>query len=221
MSVPPKGLLVAAPMRFEASLISKAAPGLAVRRTGIGPRRSRRAAVYLQSSAPSMLVVMGFAGGLEQDSGAGEVVVAQELRGPRGERVRCAGAALLEAALLESGVDVRRGVIACVRRPALGRARARLREEGAIAADMESLWLAQGALGDAFGVVRVIADGPGGAIWRPARGLARFRDARAGLTAAASALGRWERGVRSYRVGDALGFEQPPDPRGGLRPGGG
>ncbi len=168
-----------------------------------------------------MLVVMGFAGGLEQDSGAGEVVVAQELRGPRGERVRCAGAALLEGALVESGVDVRRGVIACVPRPALGRARARLREEGAIAADMESLWLAQGAHGEAFGVVRVIADGPGAAIWRPARGLAHFRDARAGLTAAASALGRWERGVRSYRVGDALGFGQPPDPRGGLRPGSG
>ena len=168
-----------------------------------------------------MLVVMGFAGGLEQDSRAGEVVVAQELRGPRGERVRCAGAALLERALIESGVEVRRGVIACVPRPALGRARARLRAQGAIAADMESLWLAPGARGEAFGVVRVIADGPGGAISQPTRGFARFRDARAGLRAAASALGRWERAERSWRVGDALGFEQPPDPRGGLRPGSG
>jgi len=196
VSVPPRGLLVATPMRFEASLISRAAPGLAVRRTGIGPRRSWRAAAYLQNAEPSgMLVVMGFAGGLEPGARAGEVVIAQELRGPRGERVPCTGAELLARALADSGVEVRRGVIACAPRPALGRARARLREEGAIAADMESLWLAQGARG-AFGVVRVIADGPGGAMWHPAQGLARFRQARAALRASAAALASWERAER-------------------------
>ncbi len=159
-----------------------------------------------------MLIVMGFAGGLEPGARAGEIVIAKELRGPCGERVSCTHEPLLEEALARNGISARRGVIACAPRPVLGHARARLHGEGAIAADMESLWLAQGAR-EGFAVLRVIADGPREGISLPWRSLARFRDACRALRRAGAALERFASVERSCRVGDALGFERPPNPR--------
>ena len=66
----------------------------------------------------------------------------------------------LAGALERRGLDVRHGPIASVARLAMGDARVRLRERGAIAVDMESVWLAPGAGARPFAVVRVISDTP-------------------------------------------------------------
>lgn len=197
------GLLVAAPMAYEARLISAAAPGLDVRRTGVGRRRACASAEEIASGSPvRLLVVMGFAGGLEPDACAGAVVIADELRGREGERVACGAAGMLAAALEGEGVAVRRGAVASVTRPALGRGRTRLHDElGAIAADMESLWLAQAVSADALAVVRVVSDAPRAGVWRPLRGAEGLLAARASLRRAAAAVGRLANAQLSSGVG--------------------
>lgn len=198
-------------MALEARLVRSAAGDLDVRRTGMGPRRSREAGRALAASRGAepirLLVIIGFAGGLEPGALAGQVVVADELRARGGERVVCGAASVLAAALERRGVGVRRGVIACAPRPVLGRERARLRDElGAIAADMESLWLAQAAHAQALGVVRVLADAPSEGVWRPWRGVQRLLAARGALKQASSALGAWARTEAPRGVGDGLGL---------------
>src|SRR5262249_32797049 len=49
---------------------------------------------------------------------------------------------------------------ASVREIIIGDARARMRESGAIAVDMESAWVAEAARGRPFAVVRVLSDTP-------------------------------------------------------------
>jgi 4-hydroxy-3-methylbut-2-enyl diphosphate reductase len=64
-------------------------------------------------------------------------------------------------------MKVRAGRIVCVSRLALGERRAELHAGGAIAVDMESVWLAAGALERPFGVVRVVLDSPSHELMRP------------------------------------------------------
>jgi 4-hydroxy-3-methylbut-2-enyl diphosphate reductase len=161
------GAVVAAPMRLEAWLIGRGAPRLAIHRTGIGPHRARAAALELSARRPSPLIVMGLAGGLEHGSQPGEVIVADELLDSDGGRRACEGADTLASALADAGIAVRRGAVVSVSRFAVGEERARLRGLGAIAVDMESVWLADGAVGGHFGVVRVVADTPAREVWRP------------------------------------------------------
>jgi 4-hydroxy-3-methylbut-2-enyl diphosphate reductase len=154
-------------MTLEARLISAGAPRVRVLRTGIGRRRSRAAASSLRHEALCALLIMGFGGGLDRESRPGEVVVADELHGPEGMRVVCPGADILAQALLNAGIAARRGAVASAGYPAVGLARELLRGRGAIAADMESIWLAAGARGRPFGVVRVLLDSPAREPWRP------------------------------------------------------
>jgi nucleoside phosphorylase len=197
-------------MALEARLVASAAPALRVRTTGIGRRRSRAAGAALRErDQAGMLVVMGLAGGLEAQAGVGEVVVPDEVCGPAGERVRCSAADLLAEVLLAGGVGVRRGIVASVPRPVLGSARARLRAQtGALAADMESLWLAEGAGPESFGVVRAISDAPNAGVWNPWHGAERFMGACRMLRQAARALDAWVRAQEHGRLVDALGFER-------------
>jgi 4-hydroxy-3-methylbut-2-en-1-yl diphosphate reductase len=186
-----EGLLVAAPMALEQRLIRSSAPVLDVRRTGMGRRRSEAAGAALGSAQPvPLLVIMGFAGGLGPDARAGQVLVADEIRGTAGELVACDAADLLASALTRAGVEVRRGVVASAARPVLGAARARMHERlGAVAADMESLWLARAANAQRLAVVRVLADAPAAGIWRPWRGVHSLLAARDALRRAAEAVG--------------------------------
>ena len=65
-------LLVAAPLRVEAALISSAARGALVQKTGMGPERARAAAGELARRDPARaMLVLGFCGGLDADLGAG------------------------------------------------------------------------------------------------------------------------------------------------------
>jgi 4-hydroxy-3-methylbut-2-en-1-yl diphosphate reductase len=180
-------MLVAAPLRVEALLISSAARGALVRKTGMGPHRARSAAGALAADPAARLLVAGFCGGLDAQSVPGEVIVAEEVyaaedEGHPEQRVRCELAGELVTRLTGRGLKVRVGNVVCVSRIAMGARRAQLLAGGAIAVDMESVWLAGAAGERPFGVVRVVLDSPShellrpqavGGAWRAARALRR------------------------------------------------
>ena len=158
-------LLLAAPLRLEAMIVSSAAHGRIVRRTGMGPARAKAAAQELSRQRAGALLVLGFCGGLDESSVPGEVIVAEEVYGAADEghseeRVACALRDELVMRLTGQGMKVRTGPIVCVSRLALGERRAELHAGGAIAVDMESVWLAGAAEGRPFGVARVVLDSP-------------------------------------------------------------
>jgi nucleoside phosphorylase len=165
-------LLVAAPMRIEAALISSAARGALVHKTGMGPRRSREAARHLGAREAGALVVVGFCGGLDEGSVPGEVIVAEEVYAAPDEQhpeepVPCELAGPLVGRLTGLGMKVRVGRVVCVSKLALGERRAELHAGGAIGVDMESVWLGAAARERPFGVVRVVLDSPSHELLRP------------------------------------------------------
>jgi 4-hydroxy-3-methylbut-2-en-1-yl diphosphate reductase len=194
-------LLIAAPLRIEAALVSSAARGAHVRPTGIGPERARAAAGRLARAPGRALLVLGFCGGLDAESVPGEVIVAEAVlaeavlaAGDEGhdapERVACADADGLAAGLRGYGMKVRSGEIVCVAKLALGERRAQLLAGGALAVDMESVWLAPGAAGRPFAVVRVVLDSPSHELLRPRTAAGALRAARV-LRRVAGALRDW------------------------------
>jgi 4-hydroxy-3-methylbut-2-enyl diphosphate reductase len=175
-------LLVAAPLRVEAALISSGARGARVRKTGMGPDRSKAAVGDLAAHAGGVMLVLGFCGGLDATSVPGEVIVAEEVyaatdEGHTEERVRCEMTAELLQRLTGRGLKVRKGNVVCVSRLALGERRAELLAGGAIAVDMESVWLAAGASGRPFAVVRVVLDSPSHELMRPQAAIGALRAA--------------------------------------------
>jgi 4-hydroxy-3-methylbut-2-enyl diphosphate reductase len=165
-------LLVAAPMRLEAVLISSAARKAVVHKTGMGPRRSRAAVPQLGADSASAMLVVGFCGGLDEGSVPGEVIVAEEVYAAPDEAhpeqpIRCGLVPQLVDRLTGRGMKVRVGRLVCVSKLALGERRTQLHEGGAIAVDMESVWLAAGARERPFGVVRVVLDSPSHELMRP------------------------------------------------------
>jgi len=118
------------------------------------------------------MLVLGFCGGLDAASVPGEVIVAEHVYAARDEghaeqRVLCDMAPELVSRLAGNGMKVRIGDVVCVSRLALGERRAELHAGGAIAVDMESVWLAEAAGGRPFGVVRVVLDSPEHELMRP------------------------------------------------------
>ena len=188
-------VLLAAPMRIEAALIASAARSALVHKTGMGPRRSRAAAGAIDSSAARALLVVGFCGGLDESSVPGEVIVAEQVyaapdEGHAEEPAPCDLAGPLVGRLTGLGMKVRVGRVVCVSRLALGQRRSELHAGGAIAVDMESVWLAQGAAGRPFGVVRVVLDSPSHELLRPQAVGGALRAAQA-LRRVAGALHDW------------------------------
>ena len=167
-------LLVAAPMRVEAMLVARGARRAAlVRKTGMGPARAKASAQRLARESGSWpLLVLGFCGGLDESSVPGEVIVADEVyaapdEGHAEQSVACGLRDELLIAIAGQGMKVRSGRIVCVSRLALGERRAQLLADGAIAVDMESVWLAAAAQERPFGVVRVVLDSPSHELLRP------------------------------------------------------
>jgi len=192
-------LLVAAPLRVEAMLISSAARGALVRKTGMGPARARGAAGELAAHSAPRLLVVGFCGGLDEESVPGEVIVADEVYAARDEghqeqRVRCELLGELVPRLTGRGMKVRVGNVVCVSKIAVGERRTELLADGAIAVDMESVWLAAGAGERPFGVVRVVLDSPSHELMRV--------QAIGGALRAASALRRVARALQESAWGD-------------------
>lgn len=177
-----------------------------IHRTGVGHARSRAAVALLQSDPAAALVVMGVCGGLEEGCEPGDVVIADELLDgdrPVGARMACSSAQPLAEALERRGVAVRRGGVVSVARVARGERRVKLRERGAIVVDMESAWLAEGARGRPFAVIRVVVDTPSREVTRPLLTLAGAARAALSLRRVAAAFEGLvrERGVESLLGG--------------------
>jgi 4-hydroxy-3-methylbut-2-en-1-yl diphosphate reductase len=185
-------VLLVAPLRLEALAIRAGARGLRIQKTGMGSERSRAAVPLLQSDPAAALVVMGVCGGLDDECKPGDVVIAEELLNGAydGEdrRIACPSAGPLAEALEHGGLPVRRGTVVSVARIVRGETRAMLRERGAIVVDMESAWLAPGALERPFAVIRVVADTPSREVTRPLLTLAGAARAALSLRRTAAAL---------------------------------
>jgi 4-hydroxy-3-methylbut-2-enyl diphosphate reductase len=165
-------LLLAAPMRIEARLVRSGARGAHVHRTGMGPRRAMQAASVLAGLPGDALLVIGFCGALESGLQPGEIVVADRVHAATDEghaelSILCPGAGELADILIRSGLQAEVAPVVSVGRLALGERRRQLREEGALAVDMESVWLAAGAGRRPFAVVRVVLDTPERELFRP------------------------------------------------------
>jgi 4-hydroxy-3-methylbut-2-enyl diphosphate reductase len=163
----------------------------------MGPRRSRHAAAKLATEAGDGLVVLGFCGGLDAQSVPGEVIVAEEVRAAADEGeatgpIVCADAHELAASLSSRGLPTRTGTIVSVSRIAVGERRAKLLTEGAIAVDMESAWLAPGAAGRPFAVVRVVLDSPSHELFRLGALPGAVRASRVLRRASAAVLESWQ-----------------------------
>ena len=191
------GVVVVAPMLVEQALISSAARRRAkVIKTGIGPRRSRAAAASLARNGADGVLVLGFCGGLDEHSVPGEVIVAERVLTASDEHdaiapVACADAGALADAAARSGLTARTGTIVSVSKIALGERRAQLLAGGALAVDMESAWLAAGAAGRPFAVVRVVLDSPSHELLRPGALAGAVRASRALRHVTAAVLSSW------------------------------
>ncbi|HYM46197.1 MAG TPA: hypothetical protein VES65_08575 [Solirubrobacteraceae bacterium] len=218
-----EGLLIAAPLRVEAVLVSSAAREASVRKTGMGPARAKASARMLASEPGNALLVLGFCGGLDEESAPGEVIVAEGVsaaadEGHAPERAGCADAADLAAALRGGGLSVRSGEIVCVSKLALGPRRAQLLAGGALAVDMESVWLAAGAAGRPFGVVRVVLDSPSHELLHPRAAAGALRAARA-LRRVAATLREWAPTNVALPGGESATIGGPGQGPAGLRHG--
>ncbi|BCJ37614.1 hypothetical protein Athai_51170 [Actinocatenispora thailandica] len=163
-----------APMRAEARALRRGgatgtgAPtrGVPVLHAGVGPLRAARAAARLAGRG---VCVAGVGGGLVASLHTGDVVVAEEVRGPGPDDVpvRLRGATELAALLRAAGHPVHIGPVGS--RPGIvaGAARDRLAGTGALAVDTESYWLLSGPARP-VGCLRVVADCAPGPVFGPA-----------------------------------------------------
>jgi len=192
-------LVLLTPLAVEAAALRGAVPGAHVQRTGMGEARARRAAIELRERSEDTILVAGLCGAVDPSLEAGDVVVATELLGPDGSRRPLPAGGPLDAALERHGLRVRSGPIATVRSIAGAAERARLREQGVLAVDMESAWLAEGARDRPFAVVRVVVDEAGRRLLHPATLPAGVRALRS-LRRTAPALSDWAAAVGSRKV---------------------
>ncbi len=190
------GLLVFAPLRFEANAVRRGftLPTSRVQRTGMGAARSRKAAAQSKPGPFSAMVVMGTAAGLADGLRAGDLVVATEVTD--GETtVELPGAELLAAELRRAGLNARAGRVVQVKKIINSAERTRLAADGFIAADMESAALVAATAGRPVAVIRAVSDGgfgPG----MVTGGMTALRS----LRAAAPVAERWAAACRERTV---------------------
>jgi 4-hydroxy-3-methylbut-2-enyl diphosphate reductase len=188
-----EGLLVRSPLRIECLAARRGAPSAEVLRSGLGRERSRSAATVAASRPARAVAVLGFCGALSDELEPGDVVIADELRGGDAP-LQCEPLPQLEKELRSRGLVVKRGPIVSVPKAARGAERARLADDGSIAVDMESAWLAPGAAGRPFAALRAVVD-------TPSRELVRISTVFSGVKAyraigrAAGALESWAQTV--------------------------
>ena len=151
------------------------APGpVTVVRTGMGPAHARRAVARVLGEerwADAAVIASGFCAGLAPGMHPGDLIVAEETRGPEGTTL-CVGTDLLVKALVRAvpGRTVHTGPLTGSDHVVRGPERVALRATGAIAVDMESAATLRtareaGRLGDGpdarpVAAVRVVVDAP-------------------------------------------------------------
>jgi 4-hydroxy-3-methylbut-2-enyl diphosphate reductase len=208
----PARLLVVAPLRLEREALRGRLPGALVVRSGMGAARATRAALHVARIPFEAFAVAGFCGATAEGLCPGDVVVAAEVRGPHGV-YGCETARML-AALEATGIaHVHVGPLTGADHVVHGAERRALAAEGALAADMESAWLAPAAAGRPFAVVRVVLDTPADRLSRPLALASGAIAARRTLRRLAPALPLWaravvrgdERAMLCCRQGEGLG----------------
>ncbi|MBA3717184.1 MAG: hypothetical protein H0W87_03010 [Actinobacteria bacterium] len=144
-------LVVFSPLRIEALAVRSGLPGVKVRRSGMG----RRAVDFGDADA---IGVAGLCGAVDPSLRAGDVVLGTELRSEDGKTIPCPDSSLLAEPLRRMGLESASGPLFTSSR-ILGRAeRLALRDEGVIAVDMESAWIAEAAAERPVAVLRVVVD---------------------------------------------------------------
>jgi 4-hydroxy-3-methylbut-2-enyl diphosphate reductase len=185
-------------LRIEAAALRRA-PGWTILRSGMGPARARIAAARGLAVESPAVAVMGFCGGVAPELRAGDIVCATELRREGGMAIPVPGSALLAAALRRRGLRVHVGPILSIDRIAGPAERRAWIDDGVLAVDMESAWLAEAADGRPFAVVRVVLDVADRSLVNPRTLSAGFHGLRS-LRRACGALDEWAAAVGPRRV---------------------
>ncbi|HET6684657.1 MAG TPA: 4-hydroxy-3-methylbut-2-enyl diphosphate reductase [Gaiella sp.] len=191
-------LLVLAPLRLEAAAVN--GPDRHVLRVGMGHSRARVAAARaLAVDDTGAVAVAGVCAAVSPDLRPGDVVLATELRTEGRTPLPVPGSALLAAALRRRGLGVHAGPVVSVDRILDTSERRSLRPTGALAVDMESAWLADGADGRPLAVLRVVVEDTDHDLLDP-RTLTSGVRALAALRRASGALGEWSQAVAPRRI---------------------
>jgi 4-hydroxy-3-methylbut-2-enyl diphosphate reductase len=195
------GLVVLAPIPLDARAARAGAAQARVVHSGIGGRFSRRAAERARRVPGSAVAVTGVCMAIDPELETGDLVLASEIRYPDGT-VPIPAAGVLAGSLRRAGIDVHVGPI--VSNPhgvgLLRSERARLRGSGAIAADTGSGWLASGAAGRPFAVLRAVVRSGSHSLGRPLMAAAGGARAHRALAHATWVLDRWAQSVAPRRV---------------------
>ncbi|CAL9314068.1 hypothetical protein SUDANB25_05199 [Streptomyces sp. SudanB25_2051] len=162
-------LLVACALGIEhlALRSGRAAGRATLLRTGMGPEQARRAVAGALRDGPlstAAVIASGFCAGLAPGMHPGDLVVADETRGPHGA-TPCTAPEALVAALARAlpGRTVHTGPLTGSDHVVRGQERAALRATGALAVDMESAATLRAALAAGprpVAAVRVVVDAP-------------------------------------------------------------
>jgi len=189
---------VMAPLRVEATAARRGAGSAEIVRTGMGARRSRRAAKVLRWSVEPErpVAVLGVCGGLAPGLVPGDVIVASEVRSADGAiTIALPSATVVAAELAARGLPVRVGpIVSSEQLESSAVRRSELVASGALAVDMESAWLVADCDHPAV-VIRVVLDGPS----HPLRSLHTVRNlplARRQLAAVVPVVEQWARTVQ-------------------------
>jgi 4-hydroxy-3-methylbut-2-enyl diphosphate reductase len=194
-----QSLLVMAPLRVEAAVLREA-PEWRVLRSGMGASKARIAAARgLAIESAEALAVVGLCAAVSPELRAGDVICATELRRADAEPIQVPGSALLAAALRRRGLRVQAGPILSSDHLTPPRERLALRDQGVLAVDMESAWLAEAADGRPLAVLRVVVERSGRHLLDPRTPVAGVRALWA-LRRASQALSEWASAVRPRRV---------------------
>jgi 4-hydroxy-3-methylbut-2-enyl diphosphate reductase len=194
-------LVVCSPLRLEARAARRGIGSAGeVLRTGYGAARAASAADRLRDATFKALVIAGAGGGLSADQRPGDLVVGTRIgRSGTGAEAGCPSAPLLAGELRRAGLRATAGKIVTVDHLVRRGQAGRLAGEGALAADLESAMLLDGAAGRPAVVLRAVSDTPGRPLLSPSvvpGGAAALRS----LRLAGPALARWAQACGPRRV---------------------
>jgi len=192
-------LLVLTPLAVDRRAVRAGAPSARVVVTGIGPRRARRTAWRAAALAGAGVGVVGACVAIDPELEPGDLVLASEIRHPRGV-IDIPAAGIVAGVLRRSGIDVKVGPIVSHPHALLRSERVRLRSSGALAADAESAWLARAAAGRPLCVLRSVVRSRHGSVGRPLGTVTSGARANRALAACAWALERWAEAIAPRTV---------------------
>jgi 4-hydroxy-3-methylbut-2-enyl diphosphate reductase len=191
-------LTVLAPLSVEARAVRSAAASWAdVHQIGMGPRRAAKGARVAQDA--QAVLIAGFCGALDYELEPGDVVLANELRGPTGT-TPLPDPSILAGVLQRGGLRVKIGPIASSQRLVVRERRKALQRTGALAVDMESAWLASATHAEPLVALRVVLDTHRAELHHPLRTLTGAAAAYRSLRKACTLAQPWAQALRPREV---------------------